>query len=278
MTYTSLMVHVQTGSSNAGLLKVTADLAERFDARVIGIGACQPIQMVYSDAYMSADLFEQDRKQIEQDLKETEAEFRSIVGARIRHLDWRSIVSYGPLADDVAVEARCADLVVTSEDQKLASRNTSRHVDAGDLVMQAGRPVLVVPAAADKIAFDRIVVGWKDTRETRRAIVDALPFLKAARDVSLVEICAKEELEAVGRRLVDVVGWLGRHGVTAQPSAMTEASTEDDAERLGAIAQDKNADLLVGGAYGHSRLREWVLGGVTRDLFLRADRCALVSH
>jgi nucleotide-binding universal stress UspA family protein len=272
------MVHLRIGQPNTGLLKVTADLAARFHANVVGIGACQPIQMIYGDGYISGDVVQQDREEIERELKTAEAEFRSALGARVGNLEWRSSVTYVPLSDYLADEARCADLLITGVDPKLAAFDGTRHVNAGDLVMQAGRPLLIVPAAVDKVAFDRIIVGWKDTRETRRAIVDALPFLKAAREVTVVEVCAKEELALAAARLNDVVNWLGRHGVVAQPQAMPLASSDNDAGRLGVVARDKKADLIVGGAYGHSRLREWVLGGVTGDLLLQADRCSLVSH
>ena len=76
--------------------------------------------------------------------------------------------------------------------------------------------------------------------------------------------------------VADVVGWLKTHSVKAEPLAV--AAKGDDAAQLSAIAQDHNADLVVAGAYGHSRLREWVLGGVTRDLLLHAGRCSLLSH
>ena len=84
------------------------------------------------------------------------------------------------------------------------------------------------------------------------------------------------ELEAAKKRLEDVQAWLQAHGIKA--GILAAAATGDDAIRLNAIAREHKADLLVAGAYGHSRLREWVLGGVTHDLLLRAERCVLVSH
>jgi nucleotide-binding universal stress UspA family protein len=152
----------------------------------------------------------------------------------------------------------------------------SRHVNVGDVVMHVGRPVLVVPAGASGVDFDKIIIGWKDTRETRRAIADALPFLRKAAQVTVVEIVAEPELEAAQARLDDVVIWLSRHGVVAEPIA--RASAGEDAHQLHVVALECNAGLIVAGAYGHSRVREWVLGGVTRDLLLRAGQCALVSH
>ena len=121
-----------------------------------------------------------------------------------------------------------------------------------------------------------MLIGWKDSREARGAITNSLPFLKKAAHVTIAEIAQRNDLDAAGERLADVVRWLGRHGVTAEPVA--KLSTGQDSHELHALALEQKAGLIVAGAYGHSRVREWVLGGVTRDLLLRAGRCALVSH
>jgi nucleotide-binding universal stress UspA family protein len=154
--------------------------------------------------------------------------------------------------------------------------DTSRYVDIGDLVMQAGRPCLIVPTGVETLALEHAVIGWKDTGEARQVIRDALPLLKQARRVTVVEIAIEEDLEDARSHLVDVVAWLGRHGIDA--TSIAALSTGDDAVALNGIFQEQGADLIVAGAYGHSRVREWVLGGVTRDLLLRAGCCALVSH
>jgi len=275
MTYGTLMVHLELGRSNAGLLQIAGDLAERFHAGVIGIAACQPMQLVYGDSFISGDIYEQDRQELDKEMKAAEAEFRRALQMRAVTLEWRSTVMFTLLSDYLAREARSADLVITG----IASGDlfdSSRSVNTGDLVMRAGRPVLVVPAAAGKVKLDRVVVGWKNTREARRAVSDALPLLKGASHVAVVEIAVEEELAAARTQIEDVAGWLNRHGIKAE--CLTSPSTGDDATALYAMAQDQGADVIVAGAYGHSRLREWALGGVTRDLLLRANWCSLLSH
>ncbi len=275
MTYGTLMVHLELGRSNANLLQIAGDLAERFHASVIGIAACQPMQIVYGDGFISGDIYEQDRQELDKEMKAAEAEFRSALQTRAVTLEWRSTVMFTLLSDYIAREARSADLVITG----IASGDlfdSSRSVNTGDLVMRAGRPVLVVPAAAGKVKLDRVVVGWKDTRESRRAVSDALPLLKGASHVAVVEIAVEDELAAARTQIEDVAGWLNRHGIKAE--CLTSPSTGDDATALYAVAQDQGADVIVAGAYGHSRLREWALGGVTRDLLLRANWCSLLSH
>ncbi|MDR3534059.1 MAG: universal stress protein [Rhodopila sp.] len=276
MSYATLMVHLELGRSNAALLKIAGDLAERLQAAVIGIAACQPIRIIYNDGYVPAEVIEQDRQEIDDEIKAAEAEFHTALDGRIAALEWRSATTYASLSEYLAQEARCADLIITGVDRDASIFDRSRHVDIGDFVMQAGRPCLIVPAATESLGLDHVVVGWKDSTETRRAICDALPLLKQAGRVTVVEVAVEEDLDAARARLGDVVAWLKRHGVVA--GSVASPSTGDDAAQLNAIVREHGADLLVAGAYGHSRLREWVLGGVTRDLLLRADRCSLVSH
>jgi len=276
VTYVTLMVHLTLGSSNAGVLQIAGDLAERFHADVIGIAACQPIQVIYGDGEVAGDIVELDRQELEKEIKAAEAEFRSALHTRIGNLEWRSTVTLGPLSDYLAHEARSADLVISGVDLARSMFDASRHVNMSDLVMQVGRPTLVVPPSVGKLKFERVIVGWKETREARRAALDALPFLKQAAHVAVVEIADEKQLMTARTHLEDVVGWLKKHGIVAE--AIAAPSSGDDAAHLNAIAREQGADLIVAGAYGHSRLREWVLGGMTRELLLRADRCAFLSH
>jgi nucleotide-binding universal stress UspA family protein len=116
--------------------------------------------------------------------------------------------------------------------------------------------LLIVPEEIDRLKVGRMVVAWKDKREARRAVADALPLLNLAGKVGVVEIACKLDMAAA---TTHVAAWLGRHGIAAEPVAAPAA--EDDADRLAAIAHDYQADLIVAGAYGHSQLREALLGG-----------------
>ena len=275
MTYATLMVHMELGRPNTGLLEIAGDLAERFHAGLIGIAARQPLQMIYGDGYIAGDVYERDRDETVAELKAAELEFRTVLSARIPVIEWRSSQTIASLADYLASEARCVDLILTG----VASGDfldASRNVNTGDLIMQAGKPVLLVPTTANSLKLDRALVAWRDTRETRRAVSDALPLLKQAKAVTVAELATEEELGNARKRVDDVVAWLSRHGVKAE--GLAQLSTGDAAVALYALGQDSGADVVVAGAYGHSRFREWVLGGVTRELLLSANRCALVSH
>lgn len=276
MTYATLMVHMELGRPNAALLRVAGDLAEKFSASVTGIAVCQPMRVIYSEGYVPGDLIAEDRIEREAELATAEAEFRESLRNRAGHLEWRSAIVEDSLSDFLCREARSADLVVTGADRNASFLDNTRHLDIGDFVMHVGRPVLIVPAVLDQLKFDRVLVGWKNSRETRRAVADALPFLKLAAHVVLLEIATEQDLIVAHQRLDGVRQWLARHGVAAE--TVVAPSTGEDAHQLHALALEHRAEIIVAGAYGHSRVREWVLGGVTRDLLLRAGRCSLVSH
>jgi nucleotide-binding universal stress UspA family protein len=274
--YSTLMVYLEPERDNARLLKVTADLARRFGAGVVGIAASQPLQIVYGQGVLSGDIVELDRTEVKRELQALEENFRAAMqAAGIRQVEWRAHVGVDSLPEYVTREARCADLIVTEASHGGSLLGDDRSVHPSDLVMQAGRPVLIVPPGVTELALRNVLIGWKDTREARRAVTDALPLLAQAASVKVVEIANGEDLSGVRARLADVVAWLGRHGVKAESvveSAMSETG------RLDAVINHHDPDLVVAGAYGHSRFREWALGGVTYDLLLRSERCTLVSH
>ena len=272
------MAHLELGRSNEGLLKAAGSLADRFHAAVIGIAVSQPTLNLYCDngySYTSGDVIVAEQQEIETETAAAEAEFRGALQSHAKTIEWRSAVISGSLSSYLADQARCADLIITGI-SPTALLDPSRHSDTTDLIMRAGRPVLIVPPDANRLRLERIVVGWKNSREARRAALDALPLLKWARHVAVVEIAAERDLAAARVRLDDVVAWLRGHGVAATPVAA--AARGSDAEHLNEIVQRQGADLIVAGAYGHNRLREWALGGVTRDLLLCSDRYTLVSH
>lgn len=279
MTPVSLMVRLAAGTPNDALLQLAANLASRLRAtKVIGISARQPIQIYGSpEMYVPPELVNWDRDQIDRELKATEKDFRKALEGKVSAVEWRStVVTYGSIADYVAEQARAADLLVTGAQKGGALLDRSRYVNVADLVLRAGKPVLVAGPAEDNLDLKHVIVGWKDAREARRAVQDGLPLLKLADRVTVVEIAANEDLTDARARTEDVVDWLARHGVAASARAVSGATEE--AAQLGDIARELGAGLVVGGAYGHTRFREWVLGGVTRDFLLHPTRCSLVSH
>jgi nucleotide-binding universal stress UspA family protein len=277
MTFKTITVHLELEEPNDGLFSLAADLAGRLDStQIIGIAGCQPIQLLYDETYVAGEIMTADREQIEAELKKVEQRFREALKGKVKRLEWRSNVTCGPLADYIASEARAADLVITGPDIGGSMFDHARQVRIADLVFQAGRPVLIVPKVCTYLDLGHVLIGWKETPECRRAAADALPLLKLAGRVSVVTIASGEELASAEGQIKDVVEWLVRHGVRADAEVI--AHKGDDVQCFARLVQEKSPGLVVAGAYGHSRLREWALGGVTGDYLINPDRPVLLSH
>jgi nucleotide-binding universal stress UspA family protein len=275
MSYKTLMVHLHMGHSNTAILQATRAVAENFKTEVIGIVVGQQTQMIYGRGYAAMDFFDREDAQIEKKIAEAEVLFRDAFKGFSGAIEWRSAITREPMTDYIVSEVRSADMIITGVSPSDFYEGPAA-VNAGEIVMRSGRPVLTVPVAAEKFVMDSILVGWKDTREARRAIVDALPLLKQAKQVCVVEIAVEAEQSIANKRLYDVVNWLKSHDVAAD--CIVLPSTGDDAVQFVSVAKQRKANLIVAGAYGHSRLREWVLGGVTNELLQNADFCTLLSH
>lgn len=265
------MVHLNASRSNAAALDVAAVLAARHGARVIGIASCRPVPIGCGDDPMSSGYAVMARELVDEALLRARNEFHGHAALAPHVLEWRSIPTIANIAHIVADEARSSDLVIAGIG---TAADGSAHADIGDLIIQAGRPVLVVPEVLATADFRTIVIAWKDTRECRRAVADALPLLRAADQVVIVRVT--DDPAGARRSIEDVAGWLSRQGLRSD--RIIAIAEDGDAGGLAAIAGDNDADLLVAGAYGHSRFREWALGGMTRDMLLREPRCALLSH
>jgi nucleotide-binding universal stress UspA family protein len=272
----TILVELAVGEPNTFVLKVAADLASRFDAAVIGIACCQPMELTYAaNGFYSADAVQGDRDELEAEIRAAEVEFRSVFSGSAGAQDWHAAVLLGVLAEYVSRHACEADLIITAGGAKTFP-NSSRCSLTGDLIMQVGRPVLLLPRQKTDFSLDNVLVAWKDTREARRAIVDALPVLKLAKQVTVAQFVANESLAEAEEHLKSIGRWLSGHGITA--SLITLGSDGEDMLALNALLTQRSVDLVVAGAYGHSRMREWILGGVTRDLLLRESIPAMLSH
>jgi nucleotide-binding universal stress UspA family protein len=150
-------------------------------------------------------------------------------------------------------------------------------LDPGVTILRAGRPVLLVPDDVDTLPARRVVVAWKDGRESRRAVQDALPFLCDASEVMIVEVCEYGRELQGQKSAEDVAGYLRRHKVTMGAMAYLHTDRSVAGEIL-RFAKEEGADLIVAGGYGRSRLGEWMFGGVTRDLLTGSPMCCLFSH
>src|SRR3954454_20766414 len=177
----------------------------------------------------------------------------------------------------IVQQARASDIIVVGEAARGALTDPFVQVNPSDLIMRAGRPLLVVPETFNWLDLRSVLVAWKDTAEARRAITDALPLLRQSNEVTLVEIVEDEaDRQAALARAGDVVAWLSRYGVRASEQVAEQRG--DAAPQIEQFASDVSAGVIIAGAYGHSRLSEWILGGVTRQLINPSNRSSLLSH
>lgn len=277
MNYATVMVSLALDQPNDSRLQVAGELAERFEAAIVGVAAVQFAPPLYfTDGAEAQSLIDQEVASIERRLADLEAKFRAATQNRGGRAEWRSAMDFP--ARFVLAQARCADIVV-SGGQSPAFSDAFSLASPKDLVMQAGRPLLVVPDRINWLDLRSVLVAWKDTPEARRAVADALPMLRKARDVTIVEIPeGDDDRSAVMAGVTDVASWLARHGITATARVSDSVRNETAAAQLEKVAADVGAGLIVAGAYGHSRFRELILGGVTQYLATQSARCVLLSH
>ena len=272
--YKTILVHAGLDEGATARVRVAADLAERFDGSLLGAGALAWDPYIDpSLGYVDGVTVQALHDQVDADLLKAEQSFRAACAAQAQRTLWTSVADYPDRVMNAL--ARGADLIVASAARpKDDLRRTPR---AETLIMESGLPVLVLAAGVDRVEARNIVIGWKDTRETRRAVADSLPFLKRARSVAVVAVAENEVAPPTEAALAQVVDRLARHGVAAQHQIVRQSGGAVSAD-IASAAQARDADLLVLGAYGRSRLREWAFGGVTRELLAAPGQAVLFSR
>jgi nucleotide-binding universal stress UspA family protein len=266
MSFNNILVHVEfDGISNARLQYAT-DMAGDLDAFLIGFAATavRPVHItemgVMTDETYRDEAMVRNRKRFD----ELKTEFFEISGDGPNSA-WRQSEDLPTRA--LTANARTADLVVSGTPYGAWPGDTYRCVDPGDLVCDAGRPVLFVAEGAVFRHPQCAVIGWKDTPEARRAVAFALSFLQLSKRVIVLSI-GDEKSGDVEEGLNDIVRFLMRHEIDAEAKYLIgKSGPQDFVEAVRA----EQADLVVTGAYGHSRMRERIFGGFTRTLLMQQD-------
>ena len=272
----TILVHVDTGPSAPARLKLSAELAARFGAHVTGLYVRRPFQApAFTDAGPAMDsLYRTYENATKADEALATATFKELVGGTSLSSEWR--VADGLVEEVVAARARYVDLVIVGQAEPDAPATTTPPDLAETVAMAGERPVLIVPhIGVAKPPGKTVVLCWNGTREAARAATGALPILKTADKVIVLLIDPKNDgNEQPGAA---VTRWLVRHGVKAIVQRDTAAESSVGGVILSRAA-DQDADLIVMGLYGHSRMREWVLGGASRTLLASMTAPLLVAH
>lgn len=268
-------VSVDTAEPAQDRVAWAASLAAAFGAQLTGVAAAQPYIPVYTPfgvefVNLQPALLEAANKQTEAWLKSAEAIFRA--GCQGTDGAWKCS-SRMPGLDFLNLEARSNDLIVLGR-QGAKDASDPLGVWAGDVILTLGRPVVVVPPGSTRFLGSRVVIAWKDAREARRAVADALPYLTGADEIL---VCAVSDESATLDSLTKVVAYLEAHGHAAK-ALVEPRHRRSDADALLDVVRRVDATLIVAGAYGQSRLKEWAFGGLTRELLDHAPVPCLMSH
>ena len=282
MSYKDLLVVLDSDAASRRRIDLAVALAERFAAHLVGLYPLPVPEIPHHLSYYDPsvlDPFFLDLREQAQAASEVEREaFEHAASLRGLSVEWRVIAEGLPEAD-AALHARYVDLTILGQPDP----------DRGDLdlirprpeqvTFASGRPVLVVPYAGQfETVGRRVLIGWNASREATRAVNDAMPLLTAAEVVTVLTIDAREGPDAHGELPgADISLHLARHGVKAEIERTVSAGIAPG-EVLLSRAADLGADLLVIGAYGHSRVRELLLGGATRSILQSMTLPVLMSH
>jgi nucleotide-binding universal stress UspA family protein len=271
-------VHVDGSKHCRARVGLAANLAARFKAHLTGLYAMPPATV----SALMADQMRPDRLDDQATLKAQEREqLKGAFDAATSELggDAEWLEGEGEASAVVALEARHADLTILSQADP-SERLPSVAADLPErVVMDSGRPVLVIPYAGHfEQVGERVLVAWDGSPQAARAVKEALPLLEEARHVEVVTIGSpRYSLADLFDPGLDVVRHLAKHDVSAESRHLT-ASDGDIGNLLLSCAADEAADLIVMGAYGHSRLREIVFGGVSRTIFKEMTVPVLMTH
>lgn len=283
MTIKTLLVNLNNEARAADLIAAAAAIARPTEAHVVGLYVMPPV-LVPSDVIlpMGADFYEDqviDNKAQADRVKtvfDRQTRGEPFVAEWRVHGDARG--AYLPIADGVIEQARSAELVIVS--QSADGRDPPMLTDIAERVaIESGRPVLVIPSCWRPREYGRdIAVAWNDSREATRATFDALPLLEHARKIRLITV--GEATNGSGTNTIpaaDVASTLARRGLDVEVETVPSNDRHIGNAILSRVEAD-GADMLVMGAYGHSRLREFVLGGATRDVLRNMTVPVLMSH
>lgn len=280
MSYKTILVSLNEVGRVADLIAAAANLARALGAHVSGLYVIPAVQVYPSVGFEAApQVFEGNRSFFKDNAARVKQSFEEAMAREGLPHDFHQIDARTPvIADEVIAQGRSSDVIIVSATNPDEITGVERDF-VEQVVMAAGRPVVVLPFKGDTvIATDEIVIGWDGGREAARAVFDALPLLKLAKKVRVVRVDPQKDPALRGSIPgADLAQTLARHGVKAEAQGFPTDGM-DEGQALMRCAEDCGAGLIVMGAYGHSRLAEFIFGGATRFVLTRMARPVLMSH
>jgi len=280
MSYKTILVSLNEIGRLSELVAAAVALARQTGAHVSGLYVVPAVQVYPSVGFEAApQVFEGNRSFFKDNAARVKQAFEEAMRRENLSHDFHMIDARTPvIAEEVVAAGRVADLILVSATNPEEITGVERDF-VEQLVMAAGRPVIVLPYKGKAtLALDDIVIGWDGGREAARAAFDALPLLKSAAKVRVVRIDPQKDPSLRGSVAgADLAEALSRHGVKAEAQGYP-TDGQDEGQALMRCAEDCGAGLIVMGAYGHSRLAEFIFGGATRFVLNRLVCPVLMSH
>ena len=269
------VVNLPTGLGDNTTAEYATSLAREFDAHLAGLHSPPGRTNGHAGDDLTPELFDELQNEAETRAKEAVAKFEeairgSGVSAEVRWMP----VSFAGTGDQFGLIARRFDLSIVRQAEP--DKSTPDYLIVEGALFDSGRPVLILPyIVKGGFKFDRILVCWDGSRNAARAVGDLLPILEKAAAVEVVIVGDKPKSKEMPG--ADIAQSLARHGVKVEVNEIV-ASDIDVANVILSHASDLAADLMVMGGYGHSRLREFVLGGATRSILATMTISTIMSH
>jgi len=280
MAYKTILVSLNEVARLPQLLETARSLGKTFGAHISGLYVIPAVQFYPSVGYEAMpQFFDGNQIYFKDNAKAVQDSFEKAMKAEGLSCDFQLVNgATANVSDEVIARGHCADLLLLSTANVDAPAGVEPDF-VEQVVMAAGRPVMILPLKGDsKLDLSSIVLAWNDGREAARAAFDALPILRLAKSVSIVRLDPQKAPELQGKIAgTDVAEALSRHKVKAEVLNLPTISG-DPGQALLACAADRGAGLIVMGAYGHSRLREFIFGGATIHVMSNLDRPVLMSH
>ena len=279
MTYKSILLHLHDAQRAQRLLDTAVSLASAMDAHLTALCIVPPYVVIPATEGGTTVTVDQHRDTYRLEMARLKEMFSEATNLNAAKSEWREVdANFATAADRIIEHARACDLVIASQ-KNPAWAYSAFLEEPARLAIECGRPVLLVPNT-DQINAPpkRVTIAWNGRREVARAVFDALPLLTRAEEVQVLWVDPKRDQPIAG----DIPGaelsaTLARHGVKCLVS-QASAFDADVSRELLRQADAFGSDLLVMGAYGHSRFREFLLGGVSRDVLAAMNRLVLMSH
>ncbi len=279
MSYKTIVAYIARPDSVSQIMSTALPLAEAFGAHLTGTHVFAGVPLAGTiAAQVPSEIIVQYGEIMREDAKAIKAEFSKIAKDTDAQTEWRDQEEKSSgidLLGSILEQTRCADLVImgqTDSEQRVGEL-------AADIIMNSGRPVLIIPKEGSFGDLSgKVVVGWDGTREAARAVFDALPLLKRAKVVCLVTVGKSDDIKnAVQSGGGEIASVLSRHGVNAEVVTL-ERGDASAGDALRQFTSEQDGDLLVMGCYGHSRLRERLFGGATQQILKNMIVPVLMSH